>query len=312
MALSLADRISDVTDDSNINNTGDTISRIVLTPVTCEFSLRITSPSVRSGDVPGATRIETTVSIPTPAAAPPVARLSLDDLVDRARTLAAIGRRTLLGLTGAPGAGKSTVSAALLAALGEQAVLVGMDGFHLANTELVRLGRRQRKGAFDTFDLDGYLALLRRLRRQTAELIYAPSFDRELEESIGSAAPVHRDTPLVITEGNYLLLDRAGWAEVRGCLDQVWYLEVPTGQRVRRLVGRRRSHGDSPIRPPPGSTPSTRPTPTWLRPAVAAPTWWSTSPPTSKPRHPAGQTPAPSDPRPPDPSQHPEQRSSEA
>ena len=170
--------------------------------------------------------------------------LSFDELVDRARGLVRPGGRTLLGITGAPGAGKSTVAAALLDALGEQAVLVGMDGFHLANSELVRLGRRDRKGAPDTFDVDGYVALLRRLRARTDPVVYAPVFDRALEASIGSAVPVPASTPLVLTEGNYLLLDDAGWAQARGCMDEVWFLDVPPTLRHNRLLARRRSYGD--------------------------------------------------------------------
>lgn len=169
---------------------------------------------------------------------------SLDELVVRARRLAQGGGRRVLGITGAPGAGKSTLCTALVDALGQEAVLVGMDGFHLANAELVRLGRRQRKGAPDTFDLDGYVALLGRLRSQTADVIYAPSFDRALEESIGSAVPVPSSVPLVITEGNYLLLDQPGWAGVRDLLDEAWFLDVPPSERVDRLLARRRSYGE--------------------------------------------------------------------
>ncbi len=166
-----------------------------------------------------------------------------EELVDRARALAGRGGRTVLGITGPPGAGKSTLSEALLDALGPAAVLVGMDGFHLANDELVRLGRRERKGAPDTFDVDGYVALLRRLRDPGAGTVYAPLFERGREASLGSAVPVHAGTPLVVTEGNYLLLDSGGWQDVRGCLDEVWFVDVPADVRRQRLVDRRLSHG---------------------------------------------------------------------
>lgn len=169
--------------------------------------------------------------------------VSLDALIGRARALTRAGERRVLGITGTPGAGKSTLCAALVEALGSDAVLVGMDGFHLANAELVRLGRRQRKGAPDTFDVDGYTALLGRLRSQTAGPIYAPVFDRGLEEPIGSAVPVPAAVPLVITEGNYLLLDRLGWSGVRDLLDEVWFLDVVREERVDRLLARRRSYG---------------------------------------------------------------------
>ena len=166
----------------------------------------------------------------------------------RVRQLLGTNPRVLLGIAGAPGAGKSTLSSALLEEYGDQAVVVGMDGFHLANDELDRLGRRGRKGAPDTFDIDGYLALLWRLRTQAGETIYAPRFDRELETSIGSAVPVRAETRLVITEGNYLLLDTDRWEEVRGLLDEVWYVDVPPDVRRQRLVERRLSSGETPSR----------------------------------------------------------------
>jgi len=118
-----------------------------------------------------------------------------------------------------------------------------MDGFHLSNAVLAELGRRDRKGAPDTFDVDGYLSLLQRLREADEAVTYAPRFDRSLEESIGSAVPVPRDTPLVITEGNYLLHDKGGWQHVRGLLDEVWFLDVPNEVRRGRLVARRLSNG---------------------------------------------------------------------
>ena len=114
----------------------------------------------------------------------------------------------------------------------------------LANTELLRLGRRDRKGAPDTFDVDGYVTLLARLRGQSSAL-YAPRFDRDLEESIGSAVLVEPSVPLVVTEGNYLLYDRFGWGAVKGVLDEVWYLQLDDAERRRRLVQRRLGHGDT-------------------------------------------------------------------
>ncbi|MGY2085373.1 nucleoside/nucleotide kinase family protein [Blastococcus sp. SYSU DS0539] len=180
------------------------------------------------------------------AGPPPVVRATVQQLVDRAAALAVAGTRRILGITGAPGAGKSTLCAALLDSLGARAALVGMDGFHYANVELGRLGRGDRKGAPDTFDVDGYVALLRRLRTPPAAPVYAPLFDRALEEPIGSAVPVDPATPLVLTEGNYLLLEEHGWSAVRACLDEVWYLDVPPDVRERRLLRRRRSYGHEP------------------------------------------------------------------
>jgi pantothenate kinase len=183
---------------------------------------------------------------PSGTGSPPVVRETLQQLIDRAAALARPGSRRILGITGAPGAGKSTLCAALLGALDEQAALVGMDGFHYANVELQRLQRSDRKGAPDTFDVDGYVALLTRLRTPSAGPVYAPLFDRALEEPIGSAVPVFPTTPLVITEGNYLLLQDHGWSAVRTCLDEIWYLDVPPEVREQRLIRRRRSFGHEP------------------------------------------------------------------
>ncbi|WP_206330568.1 nucleoside/nucleotide kinase family protein [Modestobacter sp. KNN46-3] len=180
---------------------------------------------------------------PSDPGPPPVVRETLEQLVARAAQLARPGTRRVLGVTGAPGAGKSTLCAALLAALGDHAALVGMDGFHYAGVELQRLGRGHRKGAPDTFDVDGYVALLTRLRTPPRVPVYAPLFDRALEEPVGSAVPVPSATPLVLTEGNYLLMSEHGWSAVRACLDEVWYLDVPPEVRERRLIQRRRSYG---------------------------------------------------------------------
>jgi pantothenate kinase len=170
----------------------------------------------------------------------------LTALLDRAATLAT-GRRRILGVTGPPGAGKSTLLDALVAGLDGAAAAVPMDGFHLAQAELTRLGRAQRKGAPDTFDAAGYVALLRRLRAGgDAGTVYAPAFHRDLEEPVAGSLPVPSDVPLVITEGNYLLLDDGCWAGVRPLLDEVWYLDLDDGTRRERLIRRHVAHGRSP------------------------------------------------------------------
>jgi len=170
--------------------------------------------------------------------------LSTAELVQRARGLAESGERRLLGITGAPGTGKSTLARAVVDALGpELSALVPMDGFHLANATLIAWGRRNRKGAWDTFDADGFVHLLRRLRDQAEEYVHAPDFDRDMEESIGSARPVHRDVPLVVTEGNYLLYGEGAWSQVSELLDEAWYLELDATTRHERLVRRHEQHG---------------------------------------------------------------------
>lgn len=175
----------------------------------------------------------------------PVMEANLTALVDRAKRLVRHGERRIIGIAGAPGAGKSTLCEVLLEELGDLAVVVGMDGYHLANTELRRLGRRERKGAPDTFDVEGYVALLKRVRQQRERTIYAPVFDRQLEESIAGAVPISASTPLVITEGNYLLLDEGGWEHVRPEMDEVWFLDIASDLRRQRLVQRRISYGDA-------------------------------------------------------------------
>ncbi len=165
---------------------------------------------------------------------------------DRLNALRNGGGRKILGIVGPPGCGKSTLAAALLNLLGDDAVAVPMDGYHLANVELARLGRAGRKGAEDTFDSAGYVSLLRRLKNQQAnEIVYAPEFRREIEEPIANAIPVFPETQLVITEGNYLLLDHGHWAGVSELLDEIWYVDIDHSVRRERLVKRHMHFGRS-------------------------------------------------------------------
>ncbi|MGW1750395.1 nucleoside/nucleotide kinase family protein [Streptomyces sp. NPDC002092] len=174
--------------------------------------------------------------------------LTFDDLLTRARTLVRPGRRALLGISGSPGAGKTTLAENLVRELngaGEPWVAhVPMDGFHLADVELERLGRRDRKGAPDTFDAAGYAALLGRLREsEEGDVVYAPGFERVLEQPIAGAVPVPPTARLVVTEGNYLLLETGAWPRVRGRLDEVWFCELDEEERLRRLIARHEEFG---------------------------------------------------------------------
>ncbi|MEJ2885403.1 nucleoside/nucleotide kinase family protein [Actinomycetospora aeridis] len=151
------------------------------------------------------------------------------------------GRRRLLGIVGGPGAGKSTLAASLA---GPEVAVVGMDGWHLAGSVLDRLGRRDRKGAPDTFDAAGYVAFLDRVRsRQTT--VWAPEFRREIEEPVAGALEVPPDALVVVTEGNYLLLDEPPWDGIRALLDEAWFVAPDEEVRRARLVARHEHHGRS-------------------------------------------------------------------
>jgi pantothenate kinase len=165
-------------------------------------------------------------------------------LAARVRALADQRRgRVILGITGPPGAGKSSIAAALARELGPAAVVIPMDGFHYSNAVLRALGRSPRKGAPDTFDVDGYVTLLERLRQDSARTVYAPSFDRQLEEPIAGDLAVPAAARIVITEGNYLLLPGPGWDRVRPLLDEVWYVAAGQSLRLERLIERHRQFG---------------------------------------------------------------------
>ncbi len=183
--------------------------------------------------------------------------ITLPDLVARARALPVPGRRALLGIVGSPGSGKSTLTEALLAALRadpppgtgpDWVAHVPMDGFHLADVELERLGRRRAKGAPDTFDAGGYVALLARLRAADPAdpVVYAPAFERTLEQPVAGAIPVPAAARLVLTEGNYLLLDSGRWPAVRPLLDEAWFCALRDDLRLERLLARHVRFGKAP------------------------------------------------------------------
>jgi pantothenate kinase len=154
------------------------------------------------------------------------------------------GARTMLGIAGAPGSGKSTFAEWIRQQFEPgQAVVVPMDGFHLGNAIIEGTPLRQRKGAIDTFDAGGYLSLLRRLARRDEPVVYAPEFRRTLDEPVAASIAIPAEVPLVITEGNYLLAEQEPWKDVRAQLDEVWFVDTPPGLRLSRLVERHVSFG---------------------------------------------------------------------
>lgn len=172
--------------------------------------------------------------------------IKMNQLVNRARALVKDSPgRAIVGVCGAPGSGKSTFAAAFASEFGASAVVVPMDGFHLHDDELQRMGLSQRKGAPATFDVYGYLALLTRLRAETSTTVYAARFERSLETCIAGAVAIRPEHQLVVTEGNYLLHDAPPWRDIASLLNETWYIDALEELRVKRLVQRHMEHGKS-------------------------------------------------------------------
>ena len=188
------------------------------------------SPSVRVGEIP--TLVSNLVDQLTQ-------RLTADDAPER----------LVVGLVGAPGSGKSTIAEQLktdLKAAGVFAGLVAMDGFHLSNAVLDELGRRNRKGAPDTFDVEGYLATLDRVRADGAPQVFAPAYRRDLHEPV-AAGSIVSGTGVVVTEGNYLALETRGWGAARERIDLLIHIDVPEEVLVLRLINRHEEFGKNPL-----------------------------------------------------------------
>lgn len=173
-------------------------------------------------------------------------RALIDELVTEVLAPLPEDRRTIVGLCGPPGSGKSRAAGLLVGALtraGIETGLAPMDGFHLSNAQLDARGARGRKGAPDTFDVAGFRELLRRLRLRRDETVYAPDFSRRLDDPVAAVHAIEPSARVVVTEGNYLLFDTGGWQEIRPLLDLVIYLDVAAGTLTPRLVRRHRMGG---------------------------------------------------------------------
>ncbi|WP_237657019.1 nucleoside/nucleotide kinase family protein [Agreia sp. COWG] len=154
--------------------------------------------------------------------------------------------RVIVGIAGAPGSGKSTLAQALVRAIGPGAAYLPMDGFHLADAELERQGLLSRKGAPETFDAFGYARLLETLLARPAHPVYAPGFDRRLEQPLAGAIAIDPRDDVIVTEGNYLLQGTDAWARVRQQLDTSWHVVADPAVRVERLVARHEMFGKAP------------------------------------------------------------------
>ncbi|MGW6172080.1 nucleoside/nucleotide kinase family protein [Arthrobacter sp. NPDC055138] len=181
--------------------------------------------------------------------------MNLEELVARVRHWKASNEApVVVGVVGAPGAGKTTLVESLFKELNKDSpepevqefAHVPMDGFHLSDQELIRLGLLDRKGAPETFDVHGYATLLQRLRSERDAVVYAPGFDRTLEQPMAGVIPVFPSATTILTEGNYLLLDSPEWRKVRGQCTEVWYCEQDDGKRIQRLIQRHIDFGKSP------------------------------------------------------------------
>lgn len=178
--------------------------------------------------------------------AEPVVQEDLETLAGRIRSVAS-DSRYVLGIAGSPGSGKTTLAKALVRRLNQQdpntAAYLPLDGFHLANSMLDRLGLRERKGAIETFDGWGFLALLDRIRNERDHTVYAPSFQRTVDEGVAGEIAIEPEATIVVVEGNYLLVDEGPWAQIRSRLDAAWFCSTPAAERESRLIDRHTRHG---------------------------------------------------------------------
>ncbi|MFJ5926429.1 nucleoside/nucleotide kinase family protein [Kitasatospora sp. NPDC092948] len=187
--------------------------------------------------------------------------------------------RVLLGLAGPPAAGKSTLARLLIDEVNrhegpDTAAYLPLDGFHLSNAQLDRLDLRSRKGAPETFDARGYLALVQRVAADRFHDIYVPDFDRTLDEPVAARHLIRPCTRLVVTEGNYLASPTTPWKDARALLRELWYVDADPVARDARLLARHTAGGqdrptarhriDTNDQPNAAHVENTRPTCDWV------------------------------------------------
>jgi pantothenate kinase len=163
-------------------------------------------------------------------------------LADRLEAMAAGGKRVIAALAGAPGSGKSTLADKLVGKLNGRkpglAAVLPMDGYHYDDLHLVPAGLRPRKGAPMTFDVGGLFHTLKRLRDRDEDEVAVPVFDRKIEIARAGARLIPRDVPVIVVEGNWLLLNQSPWDRLRPMFDLTVMVEVPEHVLRARLRGR--------------------------------------------------------------------------
>ncbi|WP_165612677.1 nucleoside/nucleotide kinase family protein [Mycobacterium kubicae] len=158
--------------------------------------------------------------------------------------------RMIVGLAGPPGSGKSTLASVVVDEINARgqysAVVMPMDGFHLSNVQLEKKGIAAIKGAPETFDVDGFIATLARIRKPSSKTVYVPDYSRVVHESIAASIAITPETNIVVLEGNYLLLGSGAWQEISSYIDQPWFLDIEWDVCRQRLIGRHIATGKPP------------------------------------------------------------------
>ena len=174
--------------------------------------------------------------------------MSIELLFEQIQTLLdSQGTRSLIGIVGKPGAGKSTVVEQIEKRYQPNEVsIIPMDGFHLSNEELIALGRRERKGAPDTFDVEGFISLIKKVKREPQANHKFPIFHREIEASVENEGLVPKESKVVVIEGNYLFSEDHNWSGVFPLLDHTWFIEIADEVRIERLIARHIRYGKTP------------------------------------------------------------------